>query len=270
VPVFSTFHGHVDVNPRERFRRVKFEILNHVPRRVVFVSQALRRFFLSVTRLSPERTAVVWNGIDPRLFRPGRDEAFRREVGAGPGDILVGAIGHLRPSKAYDVFLRMAALLRKESPAYRFVIVGLTEGPTEGRVYNEVLALRDSLGLGDAVRFCGHREDISRILKGLDVYVITSKEEGFSLSIVQALSCGIPVVATRCGGPEEILVDGETGLLVDVGSPDQIAAAIKRVVSDPQLRERLSRRGQEVARTRFTVDGMVQGYEALYRQALEN
>jgi glycosyltransferase involved in cell wall biosynthesis len=268
VPVFSTFHGHVDVSPRERFRRIKFGILNHGARRVVFVSRALQAFFVANTTLAPERTTVIPNGIDPSLFHPGRDESLRRELGVTDQEILIGAIGHLRPSKAYDVFLRAAAVLRQRSSKYRFVIVGLTDGVTEGAVYAEMVALRDALGLGDAVQFMGHREDIGRILRGLDVYVITSKEEGFSLSILQALACGVPVVATRCGGPEEILKHGESGLLVDVGAPDQIVAAVDRVLAEPETRLRLAEQGKLLVNSRFTLDRMVEAYEALYREVV--
>ena len=265
VPVVTTFHGHVDVAPDERFRRLKFGLINHAAGAVVFVSEHLRRFFLSVTRLEADRTAVIHNGVDFSRLAVDRERSFRAELGVGSGEILVGAVGHLRPPKAYDVFLRAAALLRRISPTFRFVIVG----QPVGTLLEELTALRDQLGLADAVTFAGFRPDIARVISGLDVYVITSSSEGFSLSAVQAMACGVPVVATRCGGPEEIVSDGETGLLVEVGSAEAVANAVRTLAESPETRRRYVERALASARERFSLERMVGAYEELYARCLE-
>ena len=195
-----------------------------------------------------------------RRFAPSRNGDARRELGLGTDDILVTAVGNVRPAKAYDVLLRAAGILRRRSDRYRFIVVG--EG--HGRLLDDLLALRDHLALGSAVRFLGFRADVAPLLQCSDVLVSSSDSEGFSLSVIQALACGVPVIATRSGGPNEILVDGVHGLRVDTGSPDQITAAVERVVRDGALRRRLAYRGRELVEHRYAVETMIARYSRLY------
>ncbi|MEW5928713.1 MAG: glycosyltransferase [Gemmatimonadota bacterium] len=264
VPVVCTFHGQADVAPDESYRAAKFRIIDRRRNRVVFVSESLRRWVLEGNRLEPSRTRVVHNGIDARAFRPGSDEGFRRELGVEPGQLLVGAVGNLRTAKAYPDLLRAAALLRERSDAYRFVVVG----DNRGQMYHDLLAVRDGMGLREHVHFTGFREDVARVMHGLDLYAISSHAEGFSLSTVQALACGVPTVATRCGGPEEIVEDGVSGVLVPARDPAALADALHALAGDPERRARMSRAGRARVERRFSTEAMVAGYEAVYRDAL--
>jgi glycosyltransferase involved in cell wall biosynthesis len=264
VPVVCTFHGQADA-ASERFRAAKLQILNRGGGRIVFVSESLRRFFLVLGGLNPGRTQVIYNGIDTEQFAPRPDRSFRDELGMRPDEVLIGAVGNVRASKDYPNFLRAAALLRRRDPRYRFVIVGDSR---PSPLMSEVLALRAELGLESAVTFTGFREDVDRVMAALDVFVVSSSAEGFSLTTVQAMAAGLPVVATRCGGPEEILRNGEVGILVPPGSPEALADAIGQVVESPARRERITRAAREEARSRFALESMVSGYEALYERCL--
>lgn len=263
VPVISTLHGEGDLSPNESFRRLKFGLLRRGADRVVCVSEPLRRFFLDAGDLAPERTVVVPNGIDPAFFAS-HDRAVRSELGIGEDEFLVGAVGNLRTAKGYDVLLRAAALLRARSPGYRFAIVG----QAQGELYDELLRLRAELGLTETVHFAGFRDDVPRTMAAFDLFTISSRSEGFSLSTVQAMGAGLPVVATRCGGPEMILDDGTTGLLVDVESPEQLADAIARLRADEPQRRRLAAAGREVALRRYTLEEQVRRYESLYDECI--
>ncbi len=272
VPVVCTIHGRGDLAADERLKRVKFGILNRGASRVVFVSESLRDFFLGQGPLRPERTAVVANGIDTVRYRAKGLEAgsaesrsVREELGipAGAG-FVVGAVGNLRPVKRYDILLRAAALLKEHSADYHFVIVGQT--PPD--LYADLLALRDALGLTDHVQFAGFREDIERVFAAFDLFTITSDSEGFSIATVQAMASGLPVVATRCGGPEEILEDGRTGVLVETGSPEHLAGAVERLRLDPGTRAALGRAARAEADMRFSLEAQLRSYEALYDAAL--
>lgn len=265
VPVVCTFHGQADVAPDESYRAAKFGIINRRKNRVVFVSEPLRRSVLGENRLDPARTRVIHNGIDARTFRPGADTELRRELGVLPGQVLVGAVGNLREAKAYPDLLHAAALLRRRSDAYRFVIVGDDRGP----MYRDLLALRDRLGLRGCVHFAGFRDDVPRVMNNLDLYVISSHAEGFSLSTVQALASGVPTVATRCGGPEEIVEDGVSGVLVPARDPAALAGAIHDLARDPERRARLARAGRARVEARFSTEAMVGSYQAVYEDALD-
>lgn len=260
IPVISTFHGIVDVAAGDRFRRLKWSILNRGASELVFVSEPLRRAYQATQPLRLDRTTSIPNGVDCSTFRPGNDVALREELKLQPDDILVGAVGNIRLPKAYDVFLRAAASLRRVSNRYKFVIVGEGMGPLR----DELVLLRDRLGIREAVYFAGFREHVERIMQNLDLFLITSRSEGFSLATVQAMASGIPVVATRCGGPEEIVSDGVSGLLVDTDSPEQIAEAVERLMRDEGLRQRLTRVARESAKKQFSTNTMVARYEALY------
>jgi glycosyltransferase involved in cell wall biosynthesis len=265
VPAVVTVHGLVDFRAGERYRALKLGLVNHGAARVVFVSEALRRDFLVANELRPEITTVIPNGIDLSEFSPGRDDGLRRELGAGPTDFMVGAIGNVREAKGYDVLLAAAARLKARAPGVRFVIIG----QAEGGLYERLVALRGELGLADDVRFLGFRDDVPRLLQALDAVVLTSRSEGFSLATVQAMAAGVPVVATRCGGPEEILTDGCTGLLVENGSPEAVAAGIERLRADKGLREALGRAARHDAESRFTLEAQLRAYDALYEECIE-
>lgn len=259
VPTISTFHGAVDVSGHDRLRRLKFALINAGSRKVVFVSDHLRRHILSEARVRADRTAMIYNGIDLGQHSPQRDATLRRELGIHDDDILVGAVGNIRPAKGYHVLLQAAALLTAQDRRYKFIIAG----HGGGRLQAELLALRDRLGLQQSVFFLGFRADVARVLRNLDVFLLTSITEGFSISTIEALACGLPVVVTRSGGPEEIVRDADNGLLVEVAAPHEIAHAVQRIVADPGLRTTLAASALRSV-VRFSETAMVAAYESLY------
>ena len=263
VPVISTLHGRPDLFGSAIYRAAKFGIMRRAVTTLVFVSESLRQFFLSTGHLNRDRTAVIADGIDASAFAPRRDTSLRRELGIGETEVLVGAVGNVRPAKSYDVLLRAAAVLR-QSPAYRFVVVG----EAQGALPQELLALRDQLGLGSTVTFTGFRNQVHHVMNNFDLYVSTSSSEGFSLSVVQAMASGVPVVATKSGGPQEIITHDVDGLLVDLNSPEQVAAAVHRLVTEPATRRRLIDAARRTVEARITIQRMVNGYEHLYDQSV--
>jgi glycosyltransferase involved in cell wall biosynthesis len=252
----------VDLADNERFVGAKFWLINRAGA-TVFVSDRLRESFRSRAPIDRTRSRVIHNGV---AFggATGRTRVVRDELGLDPSDIVVTAIGHLRPPKGYDVFLRAARELASMSPHYRFVIAGQPEGD----LLEELVALRDQLGLADIVHFAGFRPDIDNVLDSTDVYLITSSSEGFSLSAVQAMSRGVPVVATRCGGPEEIITHRTTGLLVDVGDVGGIAKAVSELWNDRALRERLASAAAVEVRERFGLGKMLDEYQQVYTSVI--
>ncbi|HMC55219.1 MAG TPA: glycosyltransferase [Gemmatimonadaceae bacterium] len=266
VPVVSAFHGMNDFGRAGWRTALKLRALRFGDARIVFVSEALRRSSTATFRFRADRTSVVHNGVDCQEVAPGGSRAFRQELGVARDAIVVGALGNVRPAKDYQTFIRAAAELARRSHRWHFVIVG---DPTHHEaLYSELLALRKELDLDRRLTFAGFRNDIARVLGGMDVLACTSSSEGFSLSICQALAGGVPVVSTRCGGPEEILQDNVTGLLAPVGAPSDIAAAIQRVGLDATLRDRLVAGARRDVVSRFSLDTMIDGYEQVYRAEL--
>jgi glycosyltransferase involved in cell wall biosynthesis len=260
VPVVATFHGFVDLARTDARRAVKLRALRAGVDRVVCVSAALRQALLEESPLDPGQVAVIFNGVDTNRFRPGRNAALRRELGVADDEFLVGAVGNVRPAKGYEVLLDAAVLLRQAGVRCRLVIAGIARGP----LFAEMEARHAALGLGDLVRFVGFRDDVDEFYRALDLYLLTSHSEGFSLSTVQALATGLPAVATRCGGPEEIMTDGVDGVLVPAGSPAAIAEAVAALAGDAARRASLGAAARVTAESRFSTRAMLAQYEALY------
>lgn len=266
IPVVSTIHGIVDTGPPGRKRDLKFRLLNRKRNRVVLVSRLLKHEVAAQGRLGDEIMRVVPNGIDLSVFRPSPDSSFRREIGMPADGILIGALGNVRAPKDYGNLLEAAAVLRSLSPAYRIAIVGDTDG--EPSLYRELLKKRADLKLEDVVLFCGFQSDIPHLLNNLDVYVMSSEREGLPLAMLQAMATGIPVVATRCGGPQELVSDGVNGLLVDTHAPVDLANAVHALVGDPVRATEMGAAGRRMVEEHYALERMIDGYERIYRETL--
>jgi glycosyltransferase involved in cell wall biosynthesis len=206
---------------------------------------------------------VIPNGVDIDRFHPGNRRALRDEIGIPANSILVGAVGNIRRPKGYDILLHAAHALHARSSRYRFVVIG----ECSGSLHQDLLRLRSQLGLDRVFHFLGMREDVPTLLPSLDVFALSSHTEGFSIACVEAMACGVPVVATRCGGPDEIVEHESSGLLVPPNDPMALADAIHRVAMDEALGNRLASQGLARARSRFTLGTMLASYEALVRNA---
>jgi glycosyltransferase involved in cell wall biosynthesis len=264
IPAVGTIHGQVDLQSKERWKALKLGIVKHGLRGLVFVSEPLRRSCIESMGVEPGMTRVISNGVDATRFTPERSAKARSELGISQSEFVVGCVGRLQPVKGFDTFLDAAALLKSISPGYRFVIVG--EG--DAAYSRELRSQCERLGLSGDVAFTGYRSDVSDVMRAFDVYALTSRSEGFSLSTIEAMASGLAVVATRCGGPEQILEDGATGLLVDNGSASAVAGAIDRLRKDPAQRFRFARAAREVVMRRYTIEAQVRAYEELYEYVL--
>jgi len=264
VPVVATFHGQTDVTTGESFYSTKMRILRRRRNAYVFVSRKLMQNYVGVGLIDAQRARVIYNGIDCGSSHGRVFSGLDGLLGGQDGDFLIGAVGNLRRPKDYQTFVRAAARLAQASPRYRFVIVGAADEP----IRSELLALVGELGLGNRFRLAGFKSDIARVMNALDCYALSSTSEGFSLTTVQAMACGIVPVATRCGGPEEIVSDNVNGLLVPVRDPEALAEAIERVANDESLRSRLARQAYAHVRASYSVEKMITGYAALYDEFL--
>lgn len=264
LPVVCTHHGQTDVVSSGSYRGIKSRIVRRKRNRHVFVSRRLQLSFEQSRVVDHAHARVIHNGIDCDLFRPLRCDDVRQELGVRPEDILIGAVGNMRGPKDYPNFLRAAALLAQRSPRYRFLIAGAADDP----IRSELKALEQELGLSDRLIIAGFRDDVERVMNALDIYVLSSASEGFSLTTVQAMACGLPVVATRCGGPEEIVIEGETGYLVPTHAPAELANAVHTLAMDEHVRASFGAAGRERALRSFSIDSMIGGYSDLYEECV--
>jgi glycosyltransferase involved in cell wall biosynthesis len=229
---------------------------------VVAISKAVRDV-LSLGGVETSRITVIYSGIDLEEFREKADGSYiREELGIPDSSPLVGVVGALAPHKAQSYFLKAAARLAKERPDVRFIIAG------EGELEADLKALARSLGIEKVVTFAGFRSDVKAVLAALDVFVLSSVAEGLCTSILDAMATGVPVVATGVGGVPEIVIDGESGLLVPPADPRAMADSVNRVLKDDILRERLISGGKTRVLD-FSVRRTVEQTERLYSRLLK-
>ena len=206
-----------------------------------------------------ERTRVILNGVDFGALdaQPGGD--LRAALGLAPETLVLASLGYMVRMKGHDVLLRALALL---PPTPSLVLLLAGDGPGRGRL--EQLALE--LGVTERVRFLGQVMATAPVYRAADILVHPSRNEGFGLVLAEAGGFGLPVVASRVGGIPEVVVDGETGLLVPKEDPAALAAALGRLVADPGLRARLGQAARARCRALFDVRRMAAGFTDLYAE----
>jgi N-acetyl-alpha-D-glucosaminyl L-malate synthase BshA len=205
--------------------------------------------------------AVIPNFVDADVRRRAPDSALRARF-CPPDERLVIHISNLRPVKQVDAVVRVFARIRTHVPA-RLLIVG--EGPDLGRAEQ----LIDELGVTAQVELVGEAQDVVGLLSVSDLFLLPSLQESFGLSALEAMACGVPVVASNVGGLPELVADGVTGFL---HPPDQVAQMAEsgiRILSDPALYARMAAAGVRLAIERFSADRIVPQYESLYENTLK-
>ncbi|MBQ0720407.1 MAG: glycosyltransferase family 4 protein [Gammaproteobacteria bacterium] len=199
------------------------------------------------------KTQVIYNGIDPASFNlDPADSAYslRMELGLAAPSQLVVLIGSIIPRKGQMLLAEAAALISSRIPSITFLFIG--EG--EANYISKIKAFSESKGIQKQIRFLGWRHDIPRILAASDLLVVTSDEEPFGRTVIEAMAAGTPVVSTRCGGPEEIVIDECTGLLVPKGDADALAEAIERIIGNTTEAARMSAAGLARLHETFTLE----------------
>ena len=234
-------------------------VLSRLSDRVIVPSVWSKETVVRIDRIPSRLVSVIYNGVDISQFAPNMEARndLRLELGFPQGAFVVGTVGRLSPEKGgVDNLIRAVARLREERHEARLLIVG--DGPL--RVELESL----NTSLGSPAIFAGLRSDVARVLNALDVFVMPSLNEALPIALLEAMSVKLPVVATRVGGIPEVLEDGKNGLLVPPGDVGALEAALRRLASDPEQRERLGSAGQAQVHSRFTLDEMARQVEEVY------
>ena len=209
------------------------------------------------------RARVVHNGLDLAAFdRAAASLAAPLALPAGDGP-LIGAISYLIPWKGHEVFLRAARRMLAVRPELRFVIVG--EPIFQWRDERDRLeGIAREVGVADRVAFLGHREDVPAVLEAFDLFVMPSLFEPFGRVLIEAMAASRPVVAARAGGVPEIVLDGETGLLVPPGDDAALAEASLALLADPARGRRLGEAGRRRVAEAFSLDTQIAALMAAY------
>ncbi len=224
---------------------------------IVALSKGVAADLASLSPRMRERLTVIYNaGVEAEVLEGARESVPADELPDAP---LVVACGRLRAVKGFSTLLDALVLVRKSVPAHLWVV-----GEGEQRPFLEKKIKQ--LGLEGCVRLLGFRQNPFKYMAAADLFVLSSHFEGFGNVIVEAMACGVPVVATRCPfGPGEIIADGENGLLVAPASAIALADGILRVLRDEELKKRLARGGSARAHD-FDAKAITRAYEELFLQ----
>ena len=221
--------------------------------RLIAVSEAVARHAVHLGA-RPEAVRVIANGVDARQFQPG--------VGPGDGTFRIACVGRLVFNKGPQFLIEAAPQVLQARPEAEFVLVG--DGPLHARLEERARELKVS----HRVNFLGNQSDVAAILQGCDMLVRPSLLEGMPLAVLEAMACGLPVVATPVSGTAELVRDGENGFLVRPADPGALAEAILRLMEDEPLREAQGRRGRWLVEHGHSWDAVAAQTLAVYRELL--
>ena len=239
-------------------------LANRLSTHICAVSETTRSFLRESENIAADRVSTIHNGINLETFqpRPHLRSSTRSRWDLPEDAFVVGGIGRLTYQKNFALFLEVASAVIKHHPHAVFVIAGTGEDDS---------ALREqaaNLGLGSQIRFLGHIEEISLLYPALDVLLLPSRYEGLPITVLEAMAVGLPIIASRLDGIAEVLVDGESGYLVEPDDRDAFVASIHQSISDPDRSRRYSEVALAKVRKEHSAEAMTRAVESIYIHAL--
>ena len=267
--VVHTYHGHVlegYFSPAKTSLFVGIErLLARATDRIVAISPAIREELLHEHRIGrPEQYRVVPLGFDLSAFSAIDDRgraAARQSLGIDARAHVVSTVGRLTAIKQHQLFLEAARLIANQDQPAIFLIAG------DGELRAALEETARDFGIADRVRFLGWRRDLATIYGASDVFLLTSRNEGTPVALIESLAAGVPGVSTDVGGVRDVLQDG-TGVAVPFGDAAGLASAVREFLGDANRRRAMGERGRTSVVARYGIERLVDDIDALYRELL--
>lgn len=216
---------------------------------------------------TPNRLHVIPNGVNLPQLESSPREAIAHDFKGSRSSNIVTFVGSLTKTKDPETFVAAAEIVLKSHKDTIFLIIGNSD---ESDYANLIRTRIKTADLGNRIHLLGYRNDVQEILRYSSVHVSTSTRESFGKTLIEAMAHGVPVVATRCGGPEEFITNEVNGILVDPKTPHKTAEAICRLLSDKDLRRRLGRSGRESVEQNFDLRRTTEQIRALIVSTIRN
>jgi glycosyltransferase involved in cell wall biosynthesis len=242
-------------------KKISFRFID----KIIMVSESNQRFMAETFGKDIEhKTMVIVNGIETSLYCDNQTFSINHGIDRNINVYTVVVVAGLNNQKGHEYLFRSVPIILRKIPETRFVLVG------DGHLREYLEELASSLGITNAITFLGFRSDVADIVRASDLFVLPSIFEGLPLSLIEAMACGKAVVATNVDGTADVVVDGVTGYLVPPRDPEQLAQKIIELLENPELRIRFGKAGREKVQKFFSAERMIQDYERLYEELLEN
>jgi len=260
VPIRVVTRHSMNIYQRGRpLSRIAEKILHRRMQAIIAVSFSILRELHDEERVPRDRLAVIHNGLDLAEFEDLPVQRTRAELPVD-GTFVMVVVANLIPYKGHSDLLKAIAIAKPDLPVdWRLLVVGRDDGTGE-----ELRSLADRLGIEDKVHFLGQRNDVLPILCCSHVGLVPSHQEGLSIAILEGMAAGLPMIVTDVGGSSEMVIDGESGLIVPPKNPQRLAEAIIKLAKEPDLRRRLGQSGRRLAQQKFSLELCVERHERLY------
>ena len=246
-----------------RHEYVLLKMTRNIPDKIICVSEAVKQVVMEREGVEESRIAVIHNGVDPHQEPTGMQAITRRELGFSDDHLVIGMVANYnRPVKGVTNFLDAIPAIVSAVPSARFLFVG------GGDEENSLRSKAVRLGIDPYVVFAGYKKEIHRYYEIMDISVLTSFSEGLSLTLLESMGYGIPIVATRVGGNPELVVEGETGYLVPVKDNRTLVDRIVTLLQDKELRGRMGKEGRLRVEQKFRMRDVASRYLDIYKGLL--
>ncbi|MCC6384468.1 MAG: glycosyltransferase [Bacteroidia bacterium] len=279
--ILHTFHGHVFhsyFSPLKTRFFIRIErYLAGISSRIIAISNKQKHEICNEFGICPtEKCEVIPLGFDLSRFReniPNKRKVFRAAFGIADDEIAIGIIGRLTAIKNHSLFVKAFSHLRRNTrEKVKAVIIGGGEDDNQIKNLCSNLALNysipENINSSSPVIFTSWIKDIDRAMAGLDIVCMTSLNEGTPVSLIEAQAAGRPVVSTRVGGVEDLIVENETGLLSNSGDVEHFAVQLRKLVNNKELRQQLSEKAGSLVFSRYHVDRLVNDTRQLYQKLI--
>lgn len=228
---------------------------------VLSVSNSHREKIANTIGFSPKKIKVIPNGVDTSRFAPSLDRDKNKILlGFAPRNRIIGTVGRLVKIKNQQMLIQAFATFVGSCPDAKLILVG------DGPLRDELTHLASSLGITRHVHFFGRRSDVPVVLQAMDLFVLPSISEGMSNTILEAMSCGLPVVATDVGGNPEIIINNVTGRLVQSGDVDELASILTFLFDHPDRLQEMGNSSRKHIEDNYSIHEMINNYERLYQE----
>jgi len=264
--IVFTAHGFIFNESMNRLKKRLFiwmeRIGSKLTHRIITVSNYDKKSAV-LNRVSAEdKLRTIYNGIDVDEFNKNEGNYAKAAMGLNDNSLVIGSVANFFPNKGLHCLIEGMSELVKRHPNLALLLVG------DGPLRIELMEETKKFNLTDKVFFLGHVDNIPHVLKLFDIFVLPSLKEGFPWAILEAMAAKRAIVATEVGGIPEMIVDGESGVLIKPGDIDSLVRKIHDLLADPQLRDELGEYAQKRVALEFTLKRMIQETEAFYQELI--